>query len=56
MKFSIFEEWQPIHTQLEKPTIVQLCKIFGSFSEQLDNIDILMEIECIRKSMKDQSR
>ena len=51
----IFEECQPIHTQLKKPSIVQLSKIFGSLSEQLDIIDALMEIESIRKSMKDKA-
>ena len=51
----IFEQCQPIHTQLKKPAIVQLSKLFGSLSEQLDIIEALMEIECIRKSMKDKS-
>ena len=51
----IFEQCQPIHTQLKKPTIVNLSRIFGSLSEQLDIIEALMEIECIRKSMKDKS-
>ena len=51
----IFEQCQHIHTQLKKPTIVQLSKIFGSLPEQLDIIEALMKIECIRKSMKDKA-
>ena len=52
----IFEECQPIHTQMKAPSTIQLSKIFGTLSEQVYIIDALMEIEVIRKAMQNKSR
>ena len=52
----IFEECQPIHTQMKAPITIQLSKIFGTLSDQVYIIDALMEIEVIRKAMQNKSR
>ena len=38
----IFEKCQPIHTQMKTPRTIQLSKIFGTLSAQVEIIDALM--------------
>ena len=50
----IFEECQPMHTQMKAPSTIHLNKIFGTLSDQVEIIDALMEIDLIRKAMQDK--
>ena len=47
-----FQECQPILMHMKKPTTPQISKIFGIIEDQLDIIEFLIEIEGIRKNMK----
>jgi hypothetical protein len=49
----IFEECKPIRSQLENPSTLNLKVIFGSIEEQSDIIGKLVEIDSVRKHMKD---
>ena len=49
----IFEECSPISTKLSTPTIFKLNQIFGTLEDQCDIIGRLVEIDSIRKQMKD---
>ena len=49
----IFEDCKPIQSKLENQSIVKLEKIFGTIDEQCDIIRKLVEIDSVRKHMKD---
>ena len=49
----IFEECEPIRSKLDNPSSVQLKMIFGSIQEQSDIIGKLVQIDSVRKQMKD---
>ena len=49
----IFEECEPIRSKLNNPISVQLEMIFGSIEEQSDIIGKLVQIDSVRKKMKD---
>jgi hypothetical protein len=51
----IFENCKPILSKLKTPNPIQLSKIFGSIDDQCEVIDTIMNIEAIRKSMKENS-
>ena len=49
----IFEECKPIICNLLNPVPIKLEQIFGSLQEQCDIIEKLVEIDTVRKLMKD---
>ena len=51
----IFENCKPILSKLKAPNPIKLSKIFGTIEDQCEVIDTLMNIEAIRKSMKENS-
>ena len=51
----IFENCQPILSKLKTPNPIKLSKIFGTIEDQCEVIDTIMNIEAIRKYIKENS-